>query len=222
MAVMVVMDWRCGANSCGVDAEYAPRYAILSHTWGDEEVTFQDLQTPAGTSMKGFRKILACCKQARKDGIKWYFRAAVYYTLLEDVPSRNPHFPEAEFREARWFTRGWCLQELIAPDNVEFYSANWTDIGTKWSLQPLITEITGITENALRFRHLEDYSAAQKMSWASTRETTRDEDLAYCLLSIFGIDMPLLYGEGRNAFLRLQKEIPAQNEDYSLLWTDWN
>ncbi|KAB5511241.1 heterokaryon incompatibility protein-domain-containing protein [Coniochaeta sp. 2T2.1] len=229
------------------DAEHAPRYAILSHTWGDEEVTFQDLQTPAGRLMKEFRKILACCKQARKDGIKWvwidtccidktssaelseainsmfnwYFRAAVCYTLLEDVPPRNPHFPEAEFRKARWFTRGWCLQELIAPDNVEFYSANWTDIGTKWSLQPLITEVTGIPEHALRYYHLENYSVAQ-MSWASTRKTTRDEDMAYCLLGIFGINIPLLYGEGRNAFLRLQREILTQNEDYSfLLWTDW-
>ncbi|KAM7211323.1 hypothetical protein V8F06_013301 [Rhypophila decipiens] len=207
------------------DAKYAPRYAILSHTWGDEEVTFQDLQTPAARSMKGFRKILACFQSFQKlinSMFNWYFCAAVCYAFFEDVPPRSQHFPEAEFRGARWFTRGWCLQELLAPESVEFYSANWTDIGTKWSLQPLITEITGIPMHALHCRHLEDYLVAQKMSWASNRTTTRDEDLAYCLLGIFGIKMPLLYGEGQKAFLRLQREILTQIEDYSfLLWTDW-
>ncbi|KAK7420774.1 hypothetical protein QQX98_002578 [Neonectria punicea] len=222
-------------------------YATLSHTWGDEEVTFQDLQQSGGKSKKGFNKIVSCCAQAKKDGIEWiwidtccidktnsaelseainsmyawYQHSAVCYVFLEDVPPRIPYFPNSEFRKARWFTRGWCLQELIAPAKVEFYANDWSDIGTKWSLHQTIKEITGIPREALLERHLDDYSVAQRMSWASKRITTRVEDEAYCLLGIFDINMPLIYGEGRKSFQRLQTEIMRQEEDYSfLLWTD--
>ncbi|KPM43928.1 hypothetical protein AK830_g2634 [Neonectria ditissima] len=221
-------------------------YATLSHTWGDEEVTFQHFQLPARPSLKGFEKILGCCRQAKKDGIEWvwvdtccidktnsaelseavnsmyawYQHSAVCYVLLEDVPSRTPDFPKSDFSRARWFTRGWCLQELIAPDKVEFYAKDWSDLGTKWSLHRDIAGITGIPREVLLQRRLNEYSIAQKMSWAARRTTTRVEDEAYCLLGIFDIKMPLIYGEGRKSFQRLQIEILKQEEDYSfLLWS---
>lgn len=132
----------------------------------------------------------------------------------------SPDFPDYQFRHARWFTRGWCLQELIAPSKVEFFAQDWSDMGTKWSLRHVIFDITGIPERALLDRDIQKYSIAERMSWASTRETTRIEDMAYCLLGLFDINMPLLYGEGKKAFLRLQREILSQEEDFSIfLWT---
>lgn len=222
-------------------------YAILSHTWGDEEVTFQEFQDAGKHSKKGYKKILDCCSQAKEDGIDWvwidtccidktssaelseainsmyawYQGAAVCYVFLEDVPPLTPHFPEAEFRKARWFTRGWCLQELIAPEKIDFFAKDWTDIGTRWSLEETITEVTGIPGTAFdQGVDLQIFSMAQKMSWASQRKTSRKEDEAYCLLGIFDINMPLIYGEGVNAFRRLLNEILKEHGDYSfLLWT---
>jgi hypothetical protein len=257
-----------------------PPYAILSHTWGDDEVSFQDMQhfDPGWRNWPrmrlellgsergreevallimeqdqvekktGFSKIRRCREQAKLNGIDWvwidtccidksssaelseainsmyawYRSSKVCYVYLQDVPPLNPFFPEREFKETRWFKRGWCLQELIAPKNIEFYAANWTEIGTKWSLKNAITSITGVPYEVLEGTiRLSDYTTAHKMSWASERRTTRQEDEAYCLLGIFEIAMPLLYGEGRRAFYRLQQEIVKQQEDYSLLlWTD--
>ena len=108
-----------------------------------------------------------------------------------------------EFSKSRWFTRGWTLQELIAPSTVVILDQKWQEMGTKSSLQGMISEITGIPTNILLGGDLERASVAQKMSWASKRETTRVEDLAYCLMGIFGIHMPMLYGEGEMAFTRL-------------------
>jgi hypothetical protein len=224
-----------------------PIYAALSHTWGDEEVSFQDWDRPDRDKMKGFRKILGCCEQARKDGIEWvwvdtccidkrnsaelseainsmfllYWYSEVCYVFLEDVlPWKGLGAPEEQLRKARWFTRGWCLQELIAPMKLEFYANDWSEIGTKWSLANLISDITHIPGQALVTRKVDEYSAVQKMSWAAKRKTKKLEDEAYCLLGLFGIQMPLLYGEGRLAFVRLQTEIILKTEDYSLLlWT---
>lgn len=151
----------------------------------------------------------------------WYHDAATCYALLDDISSFNGIFPEAEFRSARWFTRGWCFQELIAPSRIEFYTSDWREIGTKWSLHNKIEEITGIPRDILLEKtSLESCNTAQKMSWASKRRTTRQEDMAYCLMGIFNINMPLLYGEGGKAFHRLQEEILRQTEDYSLLLWD--
>lgn len=224
-----------------------PPYAILSHTWGSEEVTLQDFQRPEARNKAGFSKIMRCCEQAKKDGFgwawvdtccidksssaelseainsmyRWYQNSNVCYVLLEDVPPLAPSFPEEEFKRARWFKRGWCLQELIAPLVIEFYASDWTEIGTKWSLHGPIEEATGIPSDVLLNKsRLDLLPIAQKMSWASERETTRREDEAYCLLGIFGISMPLLYGEGERAFLRLQEEMLKKTDDYSLfLWT---
>ncbi|KAJ0158907.1 Vegetative incompatibility protein HET-E-1 [Colletotrichum tanaceti] len=224
-----------------------PVYAILSHTWEDDDVTLQDLTGPAGTAKAGFSKIRACCNQAIKDGyewvwvdtccidktssaelseainsmFRWYRESAVCYVYLSDLPPQCPgRFDSASFMAARWFTRGWTLQELIAPHLVEFYDQAWNDVGTKTSLVDLIHERTGIRCDVLSGRCLLTWvRVAERMSWASNRQTSRREDIAYCLLGIFDIHMPLLYGEGPRAFQRLQQEILRNSEDLSiLLW----
>jgi len=121
------------------------------------------------------------------------------------------------FKSSRWFTRGWDLQELIAPVVVEFYAQDWSAIGTKSDLRQELTLITGIDLQVLGGAELSACNVAERMSWAAFRETTRAEDKAYSLLGIFQINMPLLYGEGKRAFLRLQEEILKTYDDYTVL-----
>jgi len=152
---------------------------------------------------------------------EWYEKSDICYAYLEDVPASSPQPDVDLFMGARWFTRGWTLQELIAPRAMEFYAQDWTEIGTKASLHSLLHKRTGINEALLLYKQTpSEYPIAQRMSWASERQTTRSEDRAYCLLGLFGVNMPLLYGEGSRAFLRLQEEILRRYEDYSIfLWT---
>ncbi|KAF6517970.1 hypothetical protein HZS61_002048 [Fusarium oxysporum f. sp. conglutinans] len=229
-----------------------PEYAILSHTWGDGEVSLQDWADRKNRRFKpGFQKIIWACAQAAKDQLshvwvdtncidksssaelseainsmfRWYRRSAVCYVYLEDVPAMTLDEctkADSAFRNARWFTRGWTLQELIAPPNVSFFSSNWTLIATKSELAPCITEITGIPWSCLlkgrlsKAHPLRRYSVAQRMAWASSRSTTRIEDQAYSLLGLFDISMPLVYGEGFEAFTRLLGEIIHKYADHSL------
>jgi len=125
----------------------------------------------------------------------------------------------SQFRGSRWFTRGWTLQELIAPRNLVFYSREWSFLGTKASFASDISSITGIETRHFTVTVL-DASVATRMSWLAKRQTTRIEDMAYCMLGIFDINMPLLYGEGPKAFLRLQEEIIRVNDDQSIF--AWN
>lgn len=240
-----------------------PPYAILSHTWGNEEVTFQDIQRSLGEikQKEGFKKLGGCCAQAQKDGYfwvwidtccidktssselseainsmyQWYQKSDVCYAYMADVPRlENPsllwdHNGMSEssgtytsrehnlFAQSRWFRRGWTLQELIAPKRVEFYACDWSEIGTKRSLTTIIQTITSIPPNVLRGGISPNYNHAIRMSWAANRITTREEDMAYCLLGLFEVNMPLLYGEGRRAFYRLQEEIFRKSESLDLL-----
>jgi hypothetical protein len=229
-----------------------PPYAILSHTWGAEEISYQDACDACDPKSsvwrkKGFAKIRGCCAQARvvelewvwidtccidktssselseaiNSMYKWYEKADICYAYLEDVPTSLPQFDVNLFLEARWFTRGWTLQELVAPRIVEFYAKDWTEVGTKFSLRSLLSKRTGMDEALLLCQKSPSrYPIAQRMSWASERKTTRVEDRAYCLFGLFGVNMPLLYGEGSRAFGRLQEEILRRYEDYSIfLWT---
>jgi hypothetical protein len=228
-----------------------PNYAILSHTWGEEEVTFQDMtgDRHKAESKLGFSKIINSCRQAARDGFeyiwidtccidksssaelseainsmyRWYEKSKLCYAYMSDV-SCIPETPEvfhSSFSASRWFTRGWTLQELIAPDIVHFYNRDWLPVGTKEELLELVATATGIDMCALDgYKPLTDFTVARRMFWASRRQTTRPEDMAYCLLGIFGINMPLLYGERENAFLRLQEEIMKTTSDQSLFaWT---
>jgi len=116
----------------------------------------------------------------------WYKNSQVCYAYLADL-RRGEHVQE-DLRKSNWFTRGWTLQELLAPSSVVFFDKDWTDIGTRASLEEQISEITGIED----FVNFESACIAQKMSWASGRRTTRVEDMAYCLLGLFNVNMPPL------------------------------
>lgn len=219
-----------------------PLYAILSHTWGEGEISFQDMYSGEVDQKAGYDKLQRCCKVAAADGLeyvwidtccidktssselseainsmfRWYQEAQVCYAYLSDVAS-GLDYRSSEFRQSRWFTRGWTLQELIAPRSLIFFSEGWIDIGTKWSLKSLISDITGIDVGVFNGTRLGKFSVAQKMSWASQRETTRIEDTAYCLMGMFGIHMPMMYGEGDRAFMRLQEEILRYSDDQTIL-----
>jgi hypothetical protein len=156
---------------------------------------------------------------------QWYKDSAVCYAYLEDVDNilgdAFDNLPDEALlkqvlEKSRWFTRGWTLQELIAPSVVEFYSKDWTEIGTKLSMIETISSITGIPLRGLLGDPLTSFNVGEKMSWAGQRSTTRKEDEAYCLMGLFDIHMPLLYGEGYRAFFRLQEEIMKKVEDYTM------
>jgi hypothetical protein len=149
---------------------------------------------------------------------RWYQEAARCYVYLSDVPvSGSIEGDECSqewikaFKKSRWFTRGWTLQELIAPKSVEFFSEEQR-LGDKQSLEQTLHEITGIAIQALRGGPMSYFTVDERMSWASKRQTKREEDAVYCLLGIFDIYMPLIYGEGRQkALSRLLKEIKDGN-----------
>lgn len=147
---------------------------------------------------------------------QWYKSAEVCYAFLEDlVPG---HAPEDMMQHCRWFSRGWTLQELIAPRTVKFFNKSWDFIGNKADHACSIALFTNIHERALLgSRELSSFCVAQKMAWAAGRKTKRPEDIAYCLLGIFDINMPLIYGEREKAFRRLQEEIVKRNNDLTIL-----
>jgi hypothetical protein len=134
---------------------------------------------------------------------------------------RNNPRTEKAFARSVWFTRGWTLQELLLPYNLVFLDRHFNQFGTKDGLRNEISTITGIPIASLTNQGaLSCATAAQMFCWASERKTTRIEDRAYCLLGLFHINMPLLYGEGEEAFERLQKEILLQRRDETIFaWT---
>jgi hypothetical protein len=211
-----------------------------------------------------YPKVVGACRLAKSQGYDWiwidtccidkssstelseainsmygyYEKSAVCFAYLVDV-GVDVSSPKQELADAlvhsRWFTRGWTLQELIAPSSVEFYNKEWALIGNKTSLSSHLEKITSIPAGlfspawynlcagGMARQSLRLLSVAQKLSWASTRQTTRPEDLAYCLMGLFDVHMPLLYGEGETkAFTRLQAEIARQANDQSLFaWGVW-
>jgi hypothetical protein len=175
-------------------------YAYMS----DVEAPAQGLDTGA-SAPPALRKVPSNTEQARPG--------------IHTIPSILREYDKLPrtFENSRWFTRGWTLQELIAPPMVEFYAQDWTEIGTKFSLRRIISRITGIDMRVLEGADPSTCHVAERMSWAANRETTRVEDGAYCLLGIFKVHMPLIYGEGQRAFYRLQKEIMKTTEDYTML-----
>ncbi|KAI5985755.1 heterokaryon incompatibility protein-domain-containing protein [Pisolithus albus] len=227
-------------------------YAILSHRWGsDSEVNYEEMTglTKMGKEDReeirqryGYQKIIKSCEQAKKDGYRWLWvdtccidkRSSA--ELTEAINSmyrwyRNSQVCYVWFGRSNgwpeWFSRGWTLQELIAPRDAEFFNKDWVPIGSKQSLMSTLTTITRIPENVLQneavlrdIRFSPRPRIAQIMSWAAERETTREEDRAYSLLGLFGVNMPMLYGEGSKAFQRLQLEILRASSDHSIF--AWN
>ncbi|KAF6810313.1 HET domain-containing protein [Colletotrichum sojae] len=230
-------------------------YAILSHRWEADEVTYQDVTNRPETlaRRRGWAKIRETCRVALERGhdyawvdtccidktssaelteainsmFKWYADAVVCFAFLSDMGTGQP------FRESLWFTRGWTLQELVAPREILFFDRDWDLVGTRAQLCDVIQERTGVSEKILLHGSdsgpgprsirslLSSIPVAVRMSWAAERMTTREEDRAYSLLGLFGVNMPMLYGEGSGAFMRLQEEIMKQTADLSLFaWTD--
>ncbi|KAL6922149.1 hypothetical protein ACHAPO_002908 [Fusarium lateritium] len=241
-----------------------------------DEVLFHEMQNCLSDIKlkKGFKKIELCAEQAKRDKLQycwvdtccidksssaelseainsmfaWYRNSTVCYIYLDDVVHlEGSNGRDDSFKNARWFTRGWTLQELVAPRVRQFYDVNWTRIGSiseshysqhfvngflrkssavELQLNPFLPErsnipgqvsqITGIPDQVFFTGDLASFSVATRMSWASRRETTRTEDQAYCLLGIFDVQMPLLYGEGNKAFIRLQEEIIKRQPDHTL------
>lgn len=153
---------------------------------------------------------------------RWYRDAVKCYVYLSDVSvsdsseSQIQQSWELAFRSSRWFSRGWTLQELIAPKSVEFFSREETLIGNKSSLERQIHETTGIPIAALRGVPLSQFTVEERMRWAMKRQTKKKEDRAYCLLGIFNVFLPLIYGEGDHAFTRLQQAVGSVLEGDSL------
>ncbi|KAF2724558.1 HET-domain-containing protein [Polychaeton citri CBS 116435] len=256
-----------------------PPYAILSHTWTEQEVLFEDVKAGQAHTKTAYRKVLFAIDQAQKDGLdylwidtccidkssssdlqeainsmySWYEHAHVCYVYLEDVQVSHEStqgykgVSRLDIERSRWFTRGWTLQELLAPTLLQFYTYDWDGFAvvekgrraepryiparhhtyrskskSHEGFVEVLSEITGIhcryLDGSLAIRKA---SIAARMHWASTRTTTRVEDLAYCLMGIFDVNMPLLYGEGAKAFQRLQEEIMKQTDDTSIFaWTN--
>ncbi|OAX44122.1 HET-domain-containing protein [Rhizopogon vinicolor AM-OR11-026] len=220
-----------------------PEYAILSHRWREEEVLFADIHQQGAIHMKGYAKIRGCCEQARRDGYQyvwidaccidknssaalaeainsmymWYENAQVCYAYLDDVTDNEDPGTESAFAKSEWFTRGWTLQELIAPSSLFFFDTHWREIGSKISLARLLSFVTGVHTNVLTRVDVASFSIATKMSWAAGRKTTRPEDRAYSLMGIFKVHMPVIYGDGeKKAFFRLQLEITRHSHDQSI------
>ncbi|KAF2206675.1 hypothetical protein CERZMDRAFT_115665 [Cercospora zeae-maydis SCOH1-5] len=219
------------------------KYAILSHRWlpeDDQEVRYADIvnQKDDLKSKPGWNKLQWCRQQAAADGLphvcadtacidksssqeltesinsmyQWYKDAEVCYVYLQDMPDS-----ETWPIECTWFTRAWTLQEMIAPARVKFYSQSWRVICNLDDIVPDIAELTGVHESLWKEqRSLSTFSVAQKISWASARTSTKVEDRAYSLLGLLGASMPVVYGEGANAFQRLQEEILRTGSDDSI------
>jgi hypothetical protein len=252
-----------------VDNEQNYKYAILSHQWaknGEVEVSFQDMRSIEQARKKpAFFKISGTQLQAKKDSLeyfwvdtccidksssselqeainsmyRWYANAAVCYAYLSDVDIRSGN-PSKSFGQSRWFTRGWTLQELLAPKTVKFFEncvstargtfltsettkpveedgCEWRELGSKETLAEEIAAASGIDIEVLKDNTLVPLrSVAERMSWASRRETTRKEDEAYCLLGIFDVSLPMSYGIKERAFLQLQEEIIKLSDDHSI------
>lgn len=199
---------------------------------------------------------LSCCidktstaelSEAINSMFRWYRKAAICYAYIQVADTVD------DLEKSRWFTRGWTLQELVAPHDVVFFSKSWVHLGRKLELKSVLWNITGIEPAVLESGTLSNVTVAKKMvghlrrfypvldledhppesnlesslvwmpidheptqSWAAKRKTTRVEDLAYCLLGIFDVNMPMLYGKGRKSFIRLQEEIMKSSYDHTL------
>lgn len=226
---------------CYFNNDDTVEYAILSHRWEEEEVSLQDFKDESGIAKRGYDKIKQSCHIALQSDIqymwidtccidktssaelseainsmyKWYENAKICYAYLSDVEDTH------DLVDSKWFTRGWTLQELIAPQIVKFFNKNWYSFGSKNGLQKRIASITGIPTRVLTGTKPSECSVAQRMSWAARRVTTRPEDRAYSLMGLFEVNMPMLYGEGgTKAFTRLQEEIiKALNDQSIFAWT---
>ncbi|KAI8951745.1 HET-domain-containing protein [Xylaria longipes] len=214
------------------------KYAILSHRWVGQEVNFDQLKDETAGLRSGMPPVrtpqIDSCYIDRANAVeqtesinsmfKWYRDAKVCITYLSDVQKLHVDVPGSECLDSverdgpsLWFSRGWTLQELLAPQDMRFYDKDWDFIGTEMTLAPLLERITGIQTHYLTGeKHFGTAFIATKMSWMAGRTTTRVEDIAYSMLGIFNINMTTQYGEGMRAFMRLQQTLLSTSKDESL------
>jgi hypothetical protein len=166
-------------------------------------------------------------QEAINSMFRWYHDTAKCYVYLPDVsiggsvendPSSQGAWKSA-FQLSRWFTRGWTLQELLAPTSLDFFSVEGERLGGRDSMVQEIHEITGISVRALQGSPLSEFSIEERMSWAGERETKREEDAAYSLFGIFDVHMPLIYGEGRRK--AMNRLLRGAREARESLWDEW-
>lgn len=222
------------------EGDTIPEYGILSHRWEDEEILYKDMVKHRAQTKKGYSKILCACELAISKHLQyiwidtccidkkssaelteainsmyaWYRDADECFAYLSDVP-------DVPLEETVWFTRGWTLQEMVAPAKMSFYDKDWNLIGSKHDLSQKLSDATLVPKDVLEGeRNVSDAPVACRISWAAHRQTTRIEDRAYSLLGILGVKMPMLYGEGIAAFRRLQEEFMKISTDTSILLWD--
>ena len=151
----------------------------------------------------------------------FYTQSEYCIAYLNDVSLVSSYSEiKTSLKASEWFTRGWTLQELLFSFEILFCCKTWDVLGQGRPLEktdPLITEITGIPRECLKTpAAARRRSVAQRLSWAASRQTTRVEDEAYCLLGLLDVNMPLLYGEGSRAFTRLQEEVIRRSDDETI------
>lgn len=262
--------WLMHVKTCQLKVFYthSPPYAILLQAWGEEEITFHGLVTKGHKHKRGYTKIEGCCHQAGVDGlgyvwvdtccidkigsaelseainsIQWYQTSQMCDVHLENVAlGDRPFDTGSAFRRSRSFTRGWTLQELLAPRSVCFFDSTWSLLFNlhsattqetanftsfeRLSKRHLLTDITGILQDVLSGHvRMVSVSVACKFSWAAMRQTQRVEVMAYFLMGLLQVKMPLLCGAGLRVFWRLQEAALSRTDDISALawglWTHW-
>ncbi|KAH7922059.1 hypothetical protein BV22DRAFT_972178, partial [Leucogyrophana mollusca] len=223
------------------------KYAILSHRWFDVgEPTYQDLSKKEKLVGAGVDKLMEFCRKAKEYGcdfawsdtccidktssseldesirsmFRWYRESYVCIAYLGETTSLE------DLERDAWFTRGWTLQELLAPTQIKFYKKDWTPLTSALndkednskSIMHTISRITNISIMDLCWftPGMWGFSLRERLSWASHRKTTRVEDMAYCLIGIFDVSLTVAYGEGRRAFLRLQQAIIENNDSWEV------
>ena len=220
------------------DDQPHPQYVAISHLWGPEEITYDDIvsKSEAAKAKPGYTKILkvrdlirdfgishmyidVCClkpttqnsteaSHATNSFFKWFAGADFVIALLRDVSNTG----EQALRLSRWFTRRWILMEFLAARKLLFYNKNWVYLGSRddENIKPIIQDITQIEPRyweahptKTRRQLMNEASIGERWQWASRKLCTRPEDIAYSMLGIFNVNMPISYGEGEEATSRL-------------------
>ncbi|KAI6007493.1 hypothetical protein EDC04DRAFT_2611339 [Pisolithus marmoratus] len=214
-------------------------YAILSHALqAGETVYFHQVGTESVRMQPGYEKVETCCEPARQGGLKyiwtdtccanannsaaytetttlaytWYQQAHVCYTYLDDVDgSEDSREKHSTFKRSRWFRLTWTLGELSAPKHVLLRERLDNDRNEGRPFEC-------IHRDALEYpERVPCFSIATRMSWARGRTSTKHEDRVYALMGLFGVNLPILYGEGETrTFLKLQNEILKTTDDQSI------
>jgi hypothetical protein len=230
------------------------RYVMLSHRWEGTESLLHDIQgkvvydlDPVGgiTKLQSFCEttrdkgylwawIDTCCidqtnnvevQQSVNSMFVWYRHSALTIIYLSDVP---PSSQPGTLASSAWNTRGWTVQEFLAPKFVLFYQKDWSlylddrspNHKDSLAIMQEMGDATCIDARALVAFRPGMRDAREKLQWVSSRITTWQEDIAYSLFGIFGVNLPVIYGEKKQKALgRLLQEVVAQSGDISAL--DW-